>query len=208
MIERIQHFSSLFFLFFLAVVMIAAGAANANSSQDAAYDDRGNFVVDKRGNCVRTKWMGEQDPCAPPPPPPPAPEPVVKAPPRPVIKLEQRTIYFNFDSAELTDEAVQKLMYLSRVINTSRAIADVRVVGYADNIGSDSYNQKLSEARVAAVENFLDQRSRMDTKAADIRGLGELSDMPECNGLTRKKRIECLQPQRRVEIEFKYQPRL
>ncbi len=191
--------------------MFGASAVSAASSQDAAYDERGGFVVDKHGNCIRTKWMDGNDPCAPPPPPAPEPKPVVKpapAPkpaPTPVIKLEQRTIYFGFDSAELTDEAVEKLQYIVRLINGSMAIADVHIVGYTDEMGADDYNMELSKKRAAAVENYLDQRSRMDTSVADIRGLGEAPDADtNCSNLSRSKRIECLHKQRRVEIEFKY----
>jgi outer membrane protein OmpA-like peptidoglycan-associated protein len=204
-----RHYSSFFALFLLAAMLLGTSAVSAASSQEAAYDERGQFIADKHGNCVRTKWSGDLDPCAPPPPPEPEPVPVAApAPaPKPVIKLEQRTVFFNFDSAELNDEAVQKLTYLAQVINSSRAIADVSVVGYADEMGKNDYNQALSEARVKSVESFLDQRSRMDTKAASIRALGELSDMPQCSKLSRSKKIECLQPQRRVEVEFKYQVR-
>lgn len=208
MLHRLPFSGSFFLLLIICIAFFAATAAHADGSNDAAYDERGNFIYDRYGNCVRTRWMDETDPCAPPPPPEPAP--VVKAPPpppRPVIKLEQRTIYFDFDSAELTDQAVAKLNNLARVINNSRAIADVHVIGYADQIGSDSYNLALSKRRVAAVEEFLDRRSRMDTRAADIRGLGEAPDDGSCEDLARKERIECLRPQRRVEIEFKYQQR-
>ena len=193
----------------LAIVLFGASAVNASSAQDTAYDERGGIPVNNFGKCVRTKWMGDNDPCAPEAPPAPAPAPqAAPAPaPAPVVKLEQRTIYFDFDKADLTMEGVEKLSYLAQVINGSSAIADVVIVGYADEIGTSSYNQKLSEARVATVKAFLDQRSRMDTKVADIRALGSLSNMPECKGLPRTKRIECLQPQRKVEIEFKYQPR-
>lgn len=191
----------------LAALLFGTSAVNAATSQDTAYDERGGIPVNNFGNCVRTKWMGANDACAPEVPPAPAPIPQAAPAPIPVVKLEQRTILFEFDKAGLTMEGVEKLTYLAQVINSSSAIADVVIVGYADEIGTTGYNQKLSEMRVSSVKAFLDERSRMDTKVADIRALGSLSNMPECKGLPRTKRIECLQPQRKVEIEFKYQPR-
>lgn len=199
--------ASFFFLFAVSLLFFGASLANAGSAHDAAFDERGKPVMDKWGKCVRTKWDGDRDPCAPPAPKP-APAPVQPKPaPRPVVKLEQRQIFFDFDSAELDAEAVDKLTYLARVINNSSAIADVNIIGFADEIGASDYNLALSQRRVKAVEQFLDQRTRIDTQAADIRGLGESKGDEKCDRLPRKQKIACLRTERRVEVEFKYQLR-
>lgn len=190
---------SFFLLLTLCLLLFATSVAFARSDQDAAYDDRGNFVYDKYGKCVRTKWDGGNDPCAPAPPPPPPPAPI------PQVKLEQRQIFFDFDSDRLDAEAMAKLDYLARVINSSRAIKDAHIIGFTDVIGASDYNMRLSQRRARAVEMYLDRRTRLDTRVADIRGLGEAPDDGRCRGLARPQRIACLRPQRRVEIEFKYQ---
>lgn len=184
------------------------GSAYAASAQDAAFDHRGSFVRDSWGKCVRTKWDGSEDPCNPaPPPPPPAPAPVAApAPaPEPVVELEQRTIYFDFDSTKIDSEGVYKLNLLAQLVNDSKQISDVRVVGYADQFGTSDYNVKLSERRVQAVKSYLDERSRLSATAADIKGLGKAPAEAECAAIAaRKEKIACMRKERRVEIEFKY----
>ncbi len=188
----------------LATFMLTSTFAMAEPEKPA-YDKHDGFIVDKHGECVRTKWMKADDPCNPtPPPPPPAPKPVVVAP-APKVSLEQRTVYFDFDSAELTADATSKLNNLSQIINNSSAIRDVQIVGFTDQFGSDSYNMALSKRRVKSVEDYLDQRSRLDTQAADIRGLGK-APKTGCDSVKgREDKIACMQKERRVEIEFKFQ---
>jgi OOP family OmpA-OmpF porin len=194
---------------FLTVMTMGLPQMAAARSQDAAYDKHENFVTDRNGNCVRTKWMGSEDPCNPTPPPAPAPvaapapKPVVVAPPK--VSLEQRTVYFDFDSAELSDAAMTKLNALAQIINQSSAIKDVHIIGFTDQFGSDDYNLTLSKQRVQAVEDYLDHRSRLDTHAADIRGLGK-APKTDCESVSgREDRIACMRKERRVEIEFKSQ---
>lgn len=190
----------------ICAALLLAQPAFSQSAEDAAYDKNSNPVVDSQGDCVRTKWQDENDPCAPPPPP--APKPVAKpkpAPkPLPVVSLEQRTIYFNFDSAELDAESLNKLGDLATIINRSDSIMDVHVHGYTDQFGSDTYNLKLATERASAVEQYLDRNSRLDTTVAEVRGLGKASPEEECQTMkNRTKRIGCMASQRRVEIEFK-----
>lgn len=168
---------------FSAHIAVPSAAFARAGAQDAAYDKGGAAVRDSWGKCVRTKWDGDKDPCAPaappppapvaqpaPPPPPPAPAPVKE---EPKVELDQRTVYFAFDSAKLDKEADTKLDNLAKLINESKQIGDVSVVGYTDQLGTDSYNVALAKKRVAAVREYLDKRSRLDTKAADIRAVGK-----------------------------------
>ena len=88
-------------------------------------------------------------------------------------------------------------------------IADVQpkdgcavVVGYTDRIGSDAYNQKLSEARARTVADFLVGRGRQSGKVA-IEGRGEADPVTctPCDGVKGKNGlIACLTPDRRIEI--------
>ena len=194
-----------------ALTVLAASitpAAYAASAEDAAWDKRNQPVIDSRGNCVRTKWQDANDPCAPEPVPVPvaAPAPAPAPAPMPIVALEQRTLYFDFDSAALTAESTAKLDQLSGVINNSLAIADVRIHGYTDQFGSSSYNEALANQRAAAVKNYLDGRSRLDANVGDIRGLGKSSPAEGCGAIKKRAdRISCMAQERRVEIEFKAQ---
>jgi outer membrane protein OmpA-like peptidoglycan-associated protein len=63
-------------------------------------------------------------------------------------------VLFDFDKYTLKPEANVKLAKVSGIL---LAYPDLKlqVEGYTDNIGSDEYNQKLSENRADAVRNFL-----------------------------------------------------
>lgn len=64
------------------------------------------------------------------------------------------TLYFDFDSSELTRESVQRL---ERFVNEMSAyqFSELKFDGFADEIGSDSYNYTLSERRAEKVADFL-----------------------------------------------------
>lgn len=195
---------------FTSCTLLALAAATpvlAAPAQDAAWDKRNQPVGDSNGNCVRTKWQDASDPCAieePAPAPVAAPAPAPA--PIPVVALEQRTIYFGFDSAELTPEATAKLDNLANIINDSMAIADVRIHGFTDQFGSSSYNETLANKRAAAVKSYLDSKSRMSSTVAEVKGLGKSAPAEGCEALKgRDEKISCMAQERRVEIEFKAQ---
>jgi len=87
---------------------------------------------------------------APPPPPPPAPAPA--AAPAPQF-LDSYTVFFEFDSAELTAEDRDLLNTVVRALQTQNAGASI--IGYTDTAGSAEYNQALSERRAKAVSDML-----------------------------------------------------
>ena len=190
-------------------ILMLAAPAFAQSAQDAAYDKNANPVGDTSGHCVRTKWLDVADPCAiakPLPPravyvPPPAPAPVM-----PTVPLEQRTIYFDFDSAELSSTATGKLDQLAAIINNSAAIADVTVHGFTDQFGTHSYNEVLANKRAAAVKTYLDAHSRLASNVGDVRGLGKSTPAAGCDSIKKRDaKIACMAQERRVEVEFKAQ---
>lgn len=190
-----------------SALLCSANVASADR-KDAAIDENQNFISDKWGKCVRTKWQLENnDPCAPAPVP--APTPVV-APkpdpmPQPVVHQELLNIYFDFDSAKLTEESSHKLSQLSRLINASNRISDVHIIGYADKIGNAAYNDKLSTKRAKSVESYLDQYTKIGASLAELRGAGELKN-EACKGTkANKKLVNCLSDDRRVEIKLQYE---
>jgi outer membrane protein OmpA-like peptidoglycan-associated protein len=85
--------------------------------------------------------------------PPPAPKPVA-VPPRPKRVIVLQGTQFAFDSAELTPEARGILDENAAVLERETDVK-VRVEGHTDSIGTEAYNQKLSERRAKAIEEFL-----------------------------------------------------
>ena len=188
--------------------MAAASSAFAAMAEDAAYSKTDRPIYDSQGNCVRTQWNGVTDPCAPAAAPAPAPRPVVvqPAPAIPQVSLEQRTVYFDFNSAKLTGEGMAKLDQLATVINQSTAISEVSIHGYTDQIGSNSYNDALAQKRAHAVKGYLDSKARLKSIEGDIRGLGKAESDGHCKLIKKRTaQIACMSTQRRVEVEFKAQ---
>ena len=61
-------------------------------------------------------------------------------------------VFFDFDQSNLTAEAQQ---VVAEAVRTARTSGMVRVVitGHTDTVGSQAYNQGLSERRATSVEN-------------------------------------------------------
>jgi len=110
---------------------------------------------------------------------------------------------FDFDKAVLRPEgkkALDDLVAKSSALNLEVIIA----VGHTDRLGSDKYNQKLSEKRAAAVKTYLVGKG-VEANKVYTEGKGEKQPKTgmTCKGNKKTKAlIECLQPDRRVEIEI------
>jgi OOP family OmpA-OmpF porin len=109
---------------------------------------------------------------------------------------------FDFDEATLRPEGRTSITRLSRDLdNVSYEAVDV--VGHTDPIGSDAYNQELSDRRANTVRTELVQEG-VPTGRISAQGAGEtqLKVTPEeCTwARTRAELIECYQPNRRVDV--------
>jgi outer membrane protein OmpA-like peptidoglycan-associated protein len=69
-----------------------------------------------------------------------------------VIAFED--IHFNFDKSTLTPEA-QTILKRNIQVLKDNPNAHVRIAGYTSASGTEEYNQKLSERRAKAVEDYL-----------------------------------------------------
>jgi OOP family OmpA-OmpF porin len=145
---------------------------------------------------------------APPPPPvveQPAPAPVEPPPPPPPppARFEKVTMsateLFAFDSAKL-NMPQPKLDDIAAALAADATITDVDITGYADRLGSDKYNQKLSERRANSVRDYLVSKG-IDGKRLKAYGKGESNPVVTCNNKKRADLIKCLEPNRRVEVE-------
>ncbi|NMG46440.1 OmpA family protein [Aromatoleum toluvorans] len=148
-----------------------------------------------------------KDKCAPAPAPAPAaaPAPAPAPTPKPTadkIKLSADAL-FDFDKAVLKAEGKTKLDDLAGKAKGIK-LEVILAVGHTDRLGSDSYNQKLSERRANAVKTYLVSKG-IEANRIYTEGKGERQPVTgkTCSDkLGRKKLIECLQPDRRVEIEL------
>ena len=137
--------------------------------------------------------------------------PVVAAPaPAPEVQTKHFTlksdVLFNFNKATLKPEGQQALdqMY-SQLSNLDPKDGSVVVLGFTDRIGSDAYNQGLSEKRAQSVVDYLISKGIPSDKIS-ARGMGESNPVTgnTCDNVkARAALIDCLAPDRRVEIEVK-----
>ena len=109
------------------------------------------------------------------------------------------TELFGFDSVQLTLPQ-PKLDEIANALKGDAGVRDVAIIGYTDRLGSDKYNQKLSEQRAIAVKSYLVQNG-IDANRLGAQGRGEANPVVICKDKNRAKLIDCLEPNRRVEIE-------
>jgi OOP family OmpA-OmpF porin len=109
---------------------------------------------------------------------------------------------FDFDVYQLRPEGRSSLDdFVSRLKGTTLGM--IRAVGHADRLGSEGYNQILSEDRAEAVKAYLVSKGiEPDRVRAEGRGATQPVTKPgECAGGKNAKVIACLQADRRVGIE-------
>jgi len=133
--------------------------------------------------------------------PAPAPQPAA-APAKPKVLRVISVELFEFDKSRLTQVATDKLDREVVVrFGEFQVIQFVNVNGHADRLGSAQYNQKLSERRAQAVKAYLVKQGA-DASKIETYGFGKTLQVKSCpEQKDRKALIECLQPNRRVEVE-------
>ena len=110
---------------------------------------------------------------------------------------------FDFDKAVLRPEGKAKLDELVAKAGAIK-LEVILVVGHTDRIGSAAYNQKLSERRAAAVKTYLVSKGIEANRVyTEGKGLTQPVTGDKCKGKAKTKAlIECLQPDRRADIEI------
>ncbi|MFA4875617.1 MAG: OmpA family protein [bacterium] len=126
---------------------------------------------------------------------------IKSAPPPPPVEVEAQVeekivitqkIHFEFDRAVIRPISYPILDDVAYLLQKNPQIRLVRVEGHTDWIGSDAYNQKLSEARANAVRNYLVQKGIEPDRLQAV-GYGEQRPIADNNtvmGRARNRRTE------------------
>ena len=138
---------------------------------------------------------------APAPAPQPAPPPPPPAPPAP--RFEKMTMsateLFGFDRSDIRGPQ-PKLDEIAAALTSAPGVNNIVITGYTDRIGSDKYNQKLSERRAQAVKAYLVGKG-VDGSRLSAVGKGKANPLVQCSEKKMPALIKCLEPNRRVEVE-------
>lgn len=102
------------------------------------------------------------------------------------------TVNFKFDSYELTPEAKASLDRLAAQIKDRNNFI-LEVTGFADWVGSDAYNNQLTEKRADAVRRYLAEQHNVPLFRMHMLGFGELravADNHSREGRAQNRRVE------------------
>ncbi len=188
------------------LLLLGSTGSSFADVRDVVHDESsGTIVRSTSGACVRTQWSNGYDMCSTEVAV--APKPVAHVQQTAAISREDRTIYFGFNKSTLSPEMKQRLDTLATNLRSNDQVKGAHIVGYADRIGNAGYNEKLSKKRADSVRHYLVARGVINTDIADTRWFGESNPATSCpDGLKRPQLIECLQPDRRVEVEIDFAP--
>ncbi len=167
-----------------ALLLAASASASHPAAQKVVHSTNGNAVVSNFGDCVLTQWDAMSSDCH-----------TVAS-----LDIEMRTVYFNFNSSKLTMAGKKKLHSLSSALS-SKKVHSVKIIGFADEIGTPGYNLRLSQQRANTVASFLKSKGIKVVGKSEVRGLGESASRSDCDATGNELRA-CLWRDRRVEVEI------
>ena len=100
-------------------------------------------------------------------------------------------IHFDFDASQLQDPAKRDLKGLYDFLQKNESYL-LKISGHTDNLGSDKYNQELSDSRCQAVANYLISLG-LSVDRIDWKGFGGLHPIAENTteeGRQKNRRVE------------------
>ena len=163
---------------------LAAGYCWAHGDGDEDHDG----VPDSRDKCPGTPRGVQVDANGCPP------APVVE---QPVVVKEEviviRDVHFMFNSAKLTAADKVRLDKVASRLKSEAPGARLSVTGHTDSVGSDAYNQTLSERRAHSVTDYLVESGVPRSSFVSVRGAGEsqpVADNKTDDGRSMNRRVE------------------
>ncbi len=178
---------------------VAAGgvAAGLGVSQSDSDPSSGQIAGAAAGGAMAGGILGAiighyvcEEPVAEAPPPPAAP------PPAPPTARKIETILgpqFAFDKSNLTADGKQHVQHAVQVLK-GMPNAHVLVEGHTDSIGTDAYNQRLSERRAKTVRDYMVQLG-VEPSRVTARGYGKtrpVASNDTAEGRAQNRRVEIL----------------
>lgn len=169
--------------------LLVGGTAAAYCWVHGDGDEDGDGVLDSRDKCPGTPKGVQVDANGCPPPPPVVEEAVVVKEETIVI----RDVHFQFDKATLTASDKQVLDKIATRLKAEAPTAQLTVTGHTDSVGSDTYNQKLSDKRAHSVVEYLIEQGVPRSNFVSVVGAGEsqpVADNKTADGRAQNRRTE------------------
>ncbi|GAC1377165.1 MAG: porin OmpA [Aquirhabdus sp.] len=133
--------------------------------------------------------------------PVPLPAPVMPLPTKVTLSANSK---FDFDKASVRPEDKREIDTFTSQL-TGLEYETVQVTGHTDRIGTHEYNVDLSTRRADAVKGYIVGSTGIPSSKINAQGVDgayPVTKLGECQGTKVTQRlINCLQPDRRVEIE-------
>lgn len=138
--------------------------------------------------------------------PEPAP-PVEDVTPLPSAFLERLSAdgLFAFGKSGIGDLSAEGRVALDELAArlAERPVEIVHVIGHSDRIGSPVAIHRVSSERANAVRDYLIERGVPEARITAV-GRGAVEPTVECDGGSSQEAIDCLAPNRRVEVRVQF----
>jgi len=155
-------------------------------------DNDGDGIPDAKDECPDEAGLGARDGC-------PAEQKKAVRRDDEIENLEK--IFFEYDKAVLEEESFDVLDQVGLILRTNPDIERLVIEGHSDDLGSERYNEQLSEQRARAVKQYLVDEQGIDEGRLETRGVGAAEPLvPNDSEENRKKN-------RRVEFHIAEQDR-
>lgn len=202
-------------VFSVSLVIPFGGSSTAVRSSSVPVGSPAPVAMAPRPSVPKPVAVSVVDPVtAAPPAQPPAPLVIAEATPLPPTSDTSAsgtgrdaagtpTTHFGFDVSAVGPEGRTALDSFGRSLGGT-GFDVITVEGHTDRLGTPAYNRALSLRRAEAVKAYLVDTARLDPAKISAKGRGATGPRTragECTGTRRTAAlVECLQPDRRVEV--------
>jgi outer membrane protein OmpA-like peptidoglycan-associated protein len=158
-------------------------------AQDGDEDDDG--VFDRRDRCPDTPANTPVEHHGCPLPQYPASAPAAPAQSEVITLSDAGDVLFAFNQSDLTPTAMSQLdSIMGKLLDAD--VVSIKVVGHTDSVGSDAYNQALSERRASSVAEYLLSQGVAPNKiTSEGKGASQaVADNSTDEGRAKNRRVE------------------
>lgn len=115
---------------------------------------------------------------------------------RTAITVQLRNILFEFNSFLLKDESYEELRKVAQLMRDNPSLR-IEVSAHTDDVGSDAYNQRLSQRRAESVTDYLVKQEGIERSRIEGKGYGKTkplvpNDSDENRAINRRVEFEIL----------------